>query len=282
MTTSTAETRKLYQQVANAIAESIREGAFQPGHRLPSERDLAEDYKVSRPTVREAMIALEIRGLVEARHGSGVYVTEAPPRGPAPELDIGAFELTEARRLIEGESCALAATTITDEELADLAAILDDMVEENEHDVRGDLADRRFHVTIARATRNSALVTVIENLWDLRYKSPLCRAMLERARQVGVRPLIDDHQEILSALKARDPKDRPQRHARAPGPGDRQPADRHRDRRHAAGPQRSRRPPQRTGAPLADLAIPGMGLEDGRLEGRLQPPVAGRPREEVR
>ncbi len=48
---------------------------------------------------------------------------------------------------------------------------------------------------------------MIENLWDLRYKSPLCRAMLERARQVGVRPLIDDHQEILSALKARDPKE---------------------------------------------------------------------------
>lgn len=208
MTTSTAETRKLYQQVANAIAESIREGDFQAGHRLPSERDLAEEYKVSRPTVREAMIALEIRGLVEARHGSGVYVTEAAPvEVPAPELDIGAFELTEARRLIEGESCALAATTITDQELIDLERILDDMVEENEHDVRGDLADRRFHVTIARATRNSALVTVIENLWDLRYKSPLCRAMLERARQVGVRPLIDDHQEILSALKARDPRE---------------------------------------------------------------------------
>jgi DNA-binding transcriptional regulator YhcF (GntR family) len=133
MTTSTAETRKLYQQVANAIADSIRDGAFQPGQRLPSERDLAEDYKVSRPTVREAMIALEIRGLVEARHGSGVYVTEAPPvEVTAPELDIGAFELTEARRLIEGESPRLAATTITDQELIDLEKILDDMVEEND------------------------------------------------------------------------------------------------------------------------------------------------------
>jgi GntR family transcriptional repressor for pyruvate dehydrogenase complex len=207
MTTSTAETRKLYQQVANAIAESIREGQYLPGQRLPSERDLAEDYKVSRPTVREAMIALEIRGLVEARHGSGVYVTDKPQAEIAPpELDIGAFELTEARRLIEGESCALAATTITDAELVQLAAIMDDMVVENDRDVKGDLADRRFHVAIAQATRNSALVTVVENLWDLRYKSPLCRVMLERARQVGVRPLIDDHQEILLALKARDPK----------------------------------------------------------------------------
>jgi GntR family hexuronate regulon transcriptional repressor len=207
MTTSTAETRKLYQVVANSIADSIRDGTHRPGQRLPSERDLAEDYKVSRPTVREAMIALEIRGLVEARHGSGVYVMEAPrAEVTAPELDIGAFELTEARRLIEGEVAALAAATITDEELAELATIMDDMVAEHDSDPRGgERADRRFHVTIAQASRNSAFVTVVENLWDLRYKSPLCRAMLERARQVGVRPLIDDHQEILLALKERDP-----------------------------------------------------------------------------
>jgi len=207
MTTSTAETRKLYQRVATVIADAIRDGLYLPGGRLPSERDLADEYKVSRPTVREAMIALEIRGLVEVRHGSGVYVTDKPrPEAPAPELDIGAFELTEARRLIEGESCALAATIITDQELVELAVILDDMVVENTRDVRGDLADRRFHVAIARATQNSALVTVVENLWDLRYKSPLCRAMLERARQVGVRPLIDDHRDILTALTARDAK----------------------------------------------------------------------------
>lgn len=206
MTTTTAEARKLYQQVANSIADAIRDGVHKPGHRLPSERDLAEDYKVSRPTVREAMIALEIRGLVEARHGSGVYVTEAPrPETSAPELDIGAFELTEARRLIEGEVAALAAATITDEELAQLAKIMDDMVAENANDVRGEGADRRFHVAIARASRNSALVTVVENLWDLRYKSPLCRAMLERARQVGMRPRIDEHQEILMALRDRNP-----------------------------------------------------------------------------
>ncbi|MDB5458203.1 MAG: GntR domain protein [Caulobacter sp.] len=207
MTTSTAETRKLYQQVATAIADSIRDGVYTPGQRLPSERDLAEDYRVSRPTVREAMIALEIRGLVEARHGSGVYVTQAPPaETPAPELDIGAFELTEARRLFEGESCALAATTITEAELAELETILAEMVDENNRDVSGDLADRRFHVAIAQATRNAAIVTTVENLWDLRYKSPLCKAMLARARQVGVRPLIDDHREILDSLKAHDPR----------------------------------------------------------------------------
>lgn len=206
MTISTAETRKLYQQVASSIADAIRDGLHKPGQRLPSERDLAEEYKVSRPTVREAMIALEIRGLVEARHGSGIYVTEAPrPEAPAPDLDIGAFELTEARRLIEGEVAALAAATITEEELTELAAILDEMLMAGDNTDKGEQADRRFHIAIAGASRNAALVTVVENLWDLRYKSPLCRAMLSRARQMVARPLIHDHQAILSALRERDP-----------------------------------------------------------------------------
>ncbi|RZJ00859.1 MAG: FadR family transcriptional regulator [Brevundimonas sp.] len=207
MTTSTADTSKLYQKVAAAVSAGITAGRYEPGARLPSERDLAEEYGVSRPTVREAMIALEIRGLVEARPGSGIYVTHAPAEaGPAPELDIGAFELTEARRLFEGEACALAASIISDAELAELEDVLGQMINENAYAASlGEQADRRFHVTIARATRNVAIVMVVENLWDLRYRSPLCAAMLGRARQVGVRPLIDDHREILTALQRRDP-----------------------------------------------------------------------------
>jgi GntR family transcriptional regulator, hexuronate regulon transcriptional repressor len=207
MTTSTAETRKRYQQVADTLAQKIRSGVFKPGDRLPSERDLAEQFGVSRPTLREAMIALEIQSLVEARHGSGIYVTHAPKvEAPPPELDIGAFELTEARRLFEGEACALAATTISDKELTELEGLIAAMIEENAQNAMGETADRQFHLTIARSTRNSAIVMVVENLWDLRYKSPLCSAMLKRAREVGVRPLIDDHRVILTALKSRDPK----------------------------------------------------------------------------
>ena len=207
MTTSTADTRKLYQQVATSVAAGIAAGRYVVGQRLPSERDLAEEFGVSRPTVREAMIALEIRGLVEARPGSGIYVTEVQATGPAPELDIGAFELTEARRLFEGEACALAASAITDEEIAELEVVLKQMVGENTLATPiGEQADRRFHVSIAQATRNSAIVMVVENLWDLRYRSPLCAAMLAKARQVGVRPLIEDHREILDALIQRDPK----------------------------------------------------------------------------
>jgi GntR family transcriptional repressor for pyruvate dehydrogenase complex len=207
MTRTPAETRKLYQQVATAIGERIASGRYPRGQRLPSERDLAEEFGVSRPTIREAMLALEIRGMVEARHGSGIYVTDNPPvQTAAPELDIGAFELTEARALFEPEAAALAAATITDEELARLEAILADMVEENAADARGEQADRRFHVAIAEATRNAAIVSVIETLWDARYRSPLCRHMLDKARAVGVQPRIDEHRNVLDALRTRDPQ----------------------------------------------------------------------------
>lgn len=205
MILSTADTRKLYQQVAGAVVAAIEQDRYKAGDRLPSERDLAEEFGVSRPTVREAMIALEIRGLVETRHGSGVYVTHARPDAPLPELDIGAFELTESRRVFEGEVCALAAATITEAEIAELEDILLQMIDENSFKgFTGEAADRRFHVAIAQATRNAAMVMVVENLWDLRYRSPLCAAMLERARGVGLRPLIHDHRAILDALKQRD------------------------------------------------------------------------------
>jgi GntR family transcriptional regulator, hexuronate regulon transcriptional repressor len=207
MNKSTADSRKLYQQVAGSIADAIGRGVYAPGARLPSERELAEEFGVSRPTVREAMLALELRGMVEARHGSGVYVTDDPhPERRAPELDIGAFELTEARALFESEAAALAATVITEEELDQLELILEEMVQENEGDPKGEQADRRFHLAIAEATRNVAIASVVEQLWDLRYKSPLCRHMLERARKMGVKPRIDEHRILLDALRARDPQ----------------------------------------------------------------------------
>jgi len=199
------DTRKLYRQVADAIMASIQSGDYEPGSRLPSERDLAASFKVSRPTIREAMIALEIHGLVEARQGSGIYVTDHPPAQiGADDLDIGAFELTEARRLFEAEAAALAATIITEEQLREIEEILGDMIKENARKQKGEMADRRFHVAIARATRNSAITAVIENLWDIRHKSPLCAHMLERARSAGVQPRISEHRRILAALRKHD------------------------------------------------------------------------------
>ncbi|MEI9927525.1 MAG: FadR/GntR family transcriptional regulator [Sphingomonas sp.] len=202
-----SDARKLYQQVAAAVADAIQRGEYLPGQRIPSERELADLHKVSRPTIREAMIALEVIGVVRSRHGSGIFVVDNPPLdAPTVGLDIGAFELTEARRLFEAEAAALAAVSINDAEIAMLETLIAQIERENQEHVSGEHADREFHLTIARATRNSAVVDVIESLWNARDRSPLCQHMLERARAVGVVPRVDEHQTILAALRERNPK----------------------------------------------------------------------------
>ncbi len=114
-----------------------------------------------------------------------------------------AFELTEARRLFEGETAALAASVIGDAEIQVLQDLVAEMEDKNSTELDVNRADRQFHVAIAEATKNSAIVSVVENLWDMRHSSLLCRTMLERAR---VRPVAEEHGAILEALKTRDPK----------------------------------------------------------------------------
>jgi len=197
-----------YQQVAAAIEQAVAQGRYPPGQRLASERDLAEEFGVSRPTIRRAVIVLEMRGLLEARQGSGVYVRQSSSPGPAlapKDPDIGAFEHAEARRLFESEVTALAAARITDEELAYLESLVMDMNNKEATKEQSELADRQFHIAIARATRNSAIVHIVESTWDLRYKSRLCMQMLERARDVRSTPLNDEHQAIVESLRTRDP-----------------------------------------------------------------------------
>src|ERR1700738_4305657 len=163
MSTPAANSPRLYQQIAATIERAIAAGHYQPGQRLASERDLAEELGVSRPTLRRAVIALEMRGLLESRQGSGVYVRRATVAASAParDLDIGAFDQAEARRLFEGEVAALAATLITDEELAYLESLVVEMNNENATKEQSELADRQFHATIPRAPRNTAVVRVV-------------------------------------------------------------------------------------------------------------------------
>ena len=200
---------RLYKRVADDMRAAIVAGRYPAGRRLPAERELAELYNVSRPTVREAVIALELQGLVEVRVGAGVFVLEPNTaervRGSGPELTIGPFELMEARKIIESETAALAATLIDDEQLEGLNRIIDRMEEENRLEIKGESADRQFHVAIAESTRNSALVTVIDQLWEIRETSPMVINLMEKARSQGVRPMADEHRRIVAALRQRDP-----------------------------------------------------------------------------
>src|SRR6187397_761308 len=126
------DTRRRYERIAEELRAEIARGTFPVGQRLPSERDLAQRFKVSRPSVREATIALELDGLVEVRYGSGVHVIATVPNGGVVGVtDFGPFELLEARRAIESEACALAAKRITPEQLSELKSLIGEMKEEN-------------------------------------------------------------------------------------------------------------------------------------------------------
>lgn len=196
---------RLYQDLARKLMAELASGQYSVGDRLPAERELSIQYSVSRPTVREAVIALEVQGLVEVRIGSGAYVRRLPGTEDIPGFNITAFELTEARLLIEGEAAALAATQITPEEVADLAALVEEIERENSRPQGAEQADRAFHVAIARATRNNAMTEAVERLWDLRARSPESALLHEKARVANVKPVVDEHTAILETLKAGDP-----------------------------------------------------------------------------
>jgi GntR family transcriptional regulator, hexuronate regulon transcriptional repressor len=196
---------RLYKELARKLVGELAAGIYKVGDRLPAERELATQYNVSRPTVREAIIALDVQGLVEVRVGSGAYVKRLPGREEVPGFNVTGFELTEARLLFEGEAAGLAATQITDEELKDLQAHIRDIARENQSPVGTEEADRAFHLAIARATRNTAIYETIAQLWELRRSSPECAQLHALARTAHIKPVVDEHSAILDALRAHDP-----------------------------------------------------------------------------
>lgn len=195
--------KRLFHSVAAQIGELIDEGTFPPGTRLPGERELAERFGVSRVTVREAEIALQAIGRIEIKTGSGVYVCDQQQRGYGALPGVGAFEVTEARLLIESEGAALAAKAISDEDLAKLEALIEQMASPDEE--VSTRADQLFHATIAQASGNAAMVHVIETLWRMREELPEVKHMYESVCDADARIRAKEHQDILDGLKARDP-----------------------------------------------------------------------------
>jgi GntR family transcriptional repressor for pyruvate dehydrogenase complex len=202
----TIKVQRLYLQVAQQLEQLIASGEFEVGKRLPAERDLAGQFGVSRPTIREAMIALEIAGLVEVRSGSGVYVTgqKARPGKLADDQAPGPFEILEARRTIESEACALAAERISDSQLEELESLLEEMQNTDQSAEEAEAVDHRFHCIIADACGNSAIAATIVWLWQLRNESEISTRFHRRVRQEGSRPIIQDHRSILAALRNHD------------------------------------------------------------------------------
>lgn len=194
--------KRLYQSIARQIAEMIDEGALPPGSRLPGERELAEKFEVSRVTIREAEIALQAIGRLEIKTGSGVYVSEREPQSEEALPNVSAFEVTEARMLIESEAAALAAYHITDDQIDQIESLVNRMAVGDKEEA--DEADELFHETIAQATKNAAILHSVKQLWRMRDSIAQVKAVYEAVCDHDQHIRTEEHRAVFNALKARD------------------------------------------------------------------------------
>lgn len=197
---------RLYLKVAEQLSNHIDSGEIGIGDRLPSERALAEQFSVSRPTIREAMIALELAGRVEIRSGSGVYVRNGGQMETMVFQDDapGPLELLEARYYIEGDAAALAAQRATESDIDAMEKAFQAMQLEDGNAEQQEEADENFHLHIAKASGNSAIHGAIQRLWKQRRKSRMSIFFHEKLRERGSKPVIRDHRAILDAIRRKD------------------------------------------------------------------------------
>ncbi|WP_291926585.1 FadR/GntR family transcriptional regulator [Limnohabitans sp.] len=213
MPLQTVEPQRLYRQIAEQLRQLMASGEFALGSRLPAERDLAVQLGVSRPSVREALIALEVEGMIEVRTGSGIYVrqnsTAKPIAAPA-ELDDntpanwGPLEVMSARILVEAEVAALAATHAKKADLKAIKNGLQQMKLEAARDEVPRQGDEAFHEAIAQACGNSVLLDTVQRYWMAR-NGPLFERLGDYFEHpASWQTAIAEHQEVMHAIEARD------------------------------------------------------------------------------
>ena len=195
---------RVFEAICEQVREQLATGGLRPGDKLPAERDLATKMGVSRPSVREALIALEVEGLIEVRMGSGIVVIG---RESVRMLDNapGPLEIIRARQLIECELAALAAKSTDPTLVPDLLETLRDMeadIAARTLPIRG---DRAFHIRIAQASDNSALQAVVTQLFDER-NGPMFQALGGHfEREATWQQAVDEHRAVVEAIAAQDP-----------------------------------------------------------------------------
>ena len=208
------ESSRLYRQIAEQLRGLITGGEFGTGERLPAERDLARQLGVSRPSVREALIALEVEGWVEVRIGSGIYVqppqqrsgARAPANGNGTGTDWGPLELMQARELVEGEVAALAARHARRAQLAAITAALAQMREEVEAGIVPRAGDEAFHNAIAGACGNEVLGDTVRGYWHAR-RGPISERLGDHFENPpSWQRALAEHQAVLDAIRGRDPE----------------------------------------------------------------------------
>lgn len=198
---------RIYEEVVSQIHDLIREGKFKAGDQLPSERELAETFKVSRTSVREALRALETQGLVVSRTGTGTFIADLPIESLVAPLATLLIEeknaladIFEMRKLIEPHIASLAAERATKRDIERMKRILEKQREEVDRGSTGVEADAEFHFSIGRATQNQALEKLVSGLMDI-----LSHSREESLQTPGRRMAsIESHRKILSAIEEHD------------------------------------------------------------------------------
>ena len=209
----TVAPQRLYRQIAEQLRQLMASGEFALGSRLPAERDLAVQLGVSRPSVREALIALEVEGMIEVRTGSGIYVrqnTGTKSTASTAELDDntpanwGPLEVMSARILVEAEVAALAAANAQKGDLKAIKSGLQQMKLEAARDEVPRQGDEAFHEAIAQACGNSVLLDTVQRYWMAR-NGPLFERLGDYFEHpASWQTAIAEHQEVMHAIEARD------------------------------------------------------------------------------
>jgi DNA-binding FadR family transcriptional regulator len=205
--------QRLYRQIAEQVRQLMASGEFALGSRLPAERDLALQLGVSRPSVREALIALEVEGMIEVRTGSGIYVqrTDSPSKSSAhteadgnTPADWGPLEVMSARLLVEAEVAALAATHAQKADLKAIKSSLQQMKLEAARDQVPREGDEAFHEAIAKACGNSVLLDTVQRYWQAR-NGPLFERLGDHFEHPeSWQAAIGEHQQVLLSIEAHD------------------------------------------------------------------------------
>ena len=204
----TLKVERLYRQISNLLINCIKQGQFPAGAILPPERELAKQLGVSRSSIREALIALEITGWVEIRTGNGVYVMNPLPQSesaPAEE-EFSLKALIQARQVYEAMTAELAARNGSDDQRAELQEITQDLIQLHVNDDKFLREDKRFHLLIAEMTGNEVLRDMMEYLWNKRKSSRFVRLESHYAESDFPREMNQDHANISQAIVERDPE----------------------------------------------------------------------------
>ena len=207
------QTKKVYMKIVEQVRDLIKEGRLKPGDKLPPEQMLAEKFGTSRPSVREALSALEILGITESRGGKGNFIKNNfnfplyEQKLRELEEEESPFELLEARKAVETEIAELAAKKATPEDIDAISESLNKMKGAVSNIPRMMELDGEFHLNIARAAHNNLLFSMMTYLSNL-LKEKLWVNMKEKNWNLPGYPqkYLKEHAEIFNAIKNKDSK----------------------------------------------------------------------------